>query len=319
MRTCEEYEALISAFIDGALDEESRAELMEHMAGCPACQAYFDDQIAIHDALEGLEAQAPAGFTARVMEQVGREPRQAAAPEQAEKKTVAFPYWRRFAAMAACCALVALAGFWAFGGQPDTGNVAADVAAADAGRSLDDGQSPDSGADSAGAGESQDAQDAADAPDAGDTADTAVIRSDGAAEEAGEQDPAALPADSAANAADGEKAVLPPETFQDNSAAAPETDLVPGQNALTTEGGGTPALYTAGQSAQATLTTGSQVAADWVAETLGRDWQAGESYALTREQYGELLALLEESGESYTATDPVQEDGEGLYVLQAAS
>lgn len=313
MRTCEEYEALISAFIDGALDEESRAELMEHMAGCPACQAYFDDQIAIHDALEGMEAQAPAGLTARVMEQVGREPRQAAAPEQAEKKTVAFPYWRRFAAMAACCALVALAGFWAFGGQPDTGNVAADVAAGDASRGLAGGGASDAAA------EDDSAVGAMDAPDAGDTADTAVIRSDGAAEEAGEQDPAALPADSAANAADGEKAVLPPETFQDNSVAAPETDLVPGQNALTTEGGGTPALYTAGQSAQATLTTGSQVAADWVAETLGRDWQAGESYALTREQYGELLALLEESGESYTATDPVQEDGEGLYVLQAAS
>lgn len=300
MRTCEEYEALISAFIDGALDEESRAELMEHMAQCPACRAYFEDQAAIHDALEGLEAQAPAGFTARVM-------------EQAEKKTVAFPYWRRFAAMAACCALVALAGFWAFGGRPDAGNVTADVAAGDASRGLAGGGASDAAA------EDDSAVGAMDAPDAGDTADTAVIRSDGAAEEAGEQDPAALPADSAANAADGEKAVLPPETFQDNSVAAPETDLVPSQNALTTEGGGAPALYTAGQSAQATLTTGSQVAADWVAETLGRDWQAGESYALTREQYGELLALLEESGESYTASDPVQEEDEGLYVLQAAS
>ena len=57
MRTCEEYEALISAFIDGALDDDSRGELMVHMAQCPACQAYFDDQIAIHDALEGMEAQ----------------------------------------------------------------------------------------------------------------------------------------------------------------------------------------------------------------------------------------------------------------------
>ena len=184
MRTCEEYEALISAFIDGALDEESRAELMEHMAGCPACQAYFDDQIAIHDALEGLEAQAPAGFTARVMDQVRREPQQMAAPEAAEKKAVAFPYWRRFAAMAACCAVVALAGFWAFGGQPNAGNVAADVAAADAGRSLDDGQSPDSGADSAGAGESQDAQDAADAPETGAAADG---QANTAAEEAGDR------------------------------------------------------------------------------------------------------------------------------------
>ena len=57
MRTCEEYEALISAFIDGALADEDRAELMAHMAECPACQAYFDDQIAIHDALADMEVK----------------------------------------------------------------------------------------------------------------------------------------------------------------------------------------------------------------------------------------------------------------------
>ena len=64
MRTCEEYEALISAFIDGALADEDRAELMAHMAECPACQAYFDDQIAIHDALADMEVKAPEGFAA---------------------------------------------------------------------------------------------------------------------------------------------------------------------------------------------------------------------------------------------------------------
>ena len=32
MRTCEEYEALISAFIDGALEDGDREELMAHMA-----------------------------------------------------------------------------------------------------------------------------------------------------------------------------------------------------------------------------------------------------------------------------------------------
>ena len=43
MRTCEEYEVLISALIDGALSEEDRAELVAHMAECPACQAYFNE------------------------------------------------------------------------------------------------------------------------------------------------------------------------------------------------------------------------------------------------------------------------------------
>ena len=51
MRTCGEYEDMISAFIDGALAERDRAALMEHMAACPACQEYFDQQIALHDAL----------------------------------------------------------------------------------------------------------------------------------------------------------------------------------------------------------------------------------------------------------------------------
>ena len=119
MRTCEEYEALISALIDGALSEEDRAELVAHMAECPACQAYFNDQLVIHDALSGLEDQAPAGFTARVMDQVRRE----SAPERKpEKKVVAFPLWRRYAAMAACCAVVAAAGFWAFHGRMPSAN-----------------------------------------------------------------------------------------------------------------------------------------------------------------------------------------------------
>ena len=101
MRTCEEYEALISAFIDGALADEDRAELMAHMAECPACQAYFDDQIAIHDALADMEVKAPEGFADRVMAQVRQESRQAPVSEKQEKKTVPFPLWRRYAAMAA--------------------------------------------------------------------------------------------------------------------------------------------------------------------------------------------------------------------------
>ena len=118
MRTCEEYEALISAFIDGELAEEERGALMEHMASCPACQQYFDDQIAIHDALESLEAPpAPAGFAERVMSRVrDMEQERPEQPAKAEKKTIRFPHWRRWAALAACCAVAAL-GIWTFGGQ----------------------------------------------------------------------------------------------------------------------------------------------------------------------------------------------------------
>ena len=109
MRTCMEYEDWISAWIDGTLEEEARLELTEHMTSCPRCQAYFDDQIALHDALEHMDAAAPPGFTAAVMERVRSE----AAPER--RGPIPFPRWRRWAALAACCAL-AVIGAWALDG-----------------------------------------------------------------------------------------------------------------------------------------------------------------------------------------------------------
>lgn len=302
MRTCEEYEALISAFIDGALEDGDRAELMAHMAQCPDCQAYFDDQIAIHDVMAAMEAQAPADFTARVMDQVRREPRREAAPERQEKKVVPFPYWRRFAAMAACCAVVAAAAFWAFGGRPDVGSMAVDVAAADSSRGI--------------AAEENDADQEMAAADTGTAAK-------GADEEAGD---AAGGDSGASRAEDGlpPEDALPPEGVQNDVTTGPETD--PGQNALVPEErDNAPALYTAGQSGPVVLTTGSPVAAAWVEERLGLTWAAGESYALTQEQYGELLALLAESGESYTEDllpqetgDPAEGGDGAAYVLQAA-
>lgn len=290
MRTCEEYEAMISAFIDGALDDDSRGELMAHMAQCPACQAYFDDQIAIHDALEGMEAQAPADFTARVMEQVRRVARQPAAPEKAEKKTVTFPYWRRFAAMAACCAVVALAGFWAFGGQPDTGNVAADTAVMDTGRSLTGTEE-------------------ADAPPAENNADASGAADDVQADALpeGSEDTIAPASDEGGEVTGGEN-TLPPVVPNNNSSL--QQDPAVGQNTSGAgEEGNAPAMYTAKQNAPVVLTTDSQVAADWVTETLGQTWEAGASYTLTEEQFSQVKALLAENGENFTELTPENETG----------
>ena len=99
MRTCGEYEDMISAFIDGALAERDRAALMEHMAACPACQGYFDQQIALHDALLA-DAEAicpPEDFAADVMARVRFTPQ--------EKRKQTAVRWQRWAALAACCAL----------------------------------------------------------------------------------------------------------------------------------------------------------------------------------------------------------------------
>ena len=106
MRPCEEYEDLISAFIDGALPEADRGRLMAHMASCPACQAYFDDQVAIHDAFVRGEAPAPERLASAVMAQV------CSTPQRAKRKPILLR-WQSYAALAACCALVVL-GLWRF-------------------------------------------------------------------------------------------------------------------------------------------------------------------------------------------------------------
>ena len=106
MRPCEEYEDLISAFIDGVLPEADRERLMEHMASCPACQAYFDDQVAIHDAFVHGEAPAPERLASAVMAQV------CSTPQRAKRKPILLR-WQSYAALAACCALVVL-GLWRF-------------------------------------------------------------------------------------------------------------------------------------------------------------------------------------------------------------
>lgn len=107
MKPCEEYEVWISAFLDGELSAENRAELMEHMAACRSCQRYFDDLVAIHDALDQEEVPVPDGFAAQVMARVEE------TEQEKPRRTILLPHWRQWTALAACCAL-ALLGLWSF-------------------------------------------------------------------------------------------------------------------------------------------------------------------------------------------------------------
>ncbi len=114
MRTCETYEAWLSALLDGELDPKYQAELMDHLASCPACRQYFDDLMEIQDALSTLDDRAPEGFAQSVMDAVARTPQEGGAVSEAKRRrTPAAARWRRWAAMAACLALVAAAGLWA--------------------------------------------------------------------------------------------------------------------------------------------------------------------------------------------------------------
>ena len=97
MGACEAYRDRISAYLDGELTGEECRELLAHLESCGDCRMYLDSELAIREALAGLETSAPEGFEARVMEKIRAEA--GAAPE---KKTAAFPGWRRWAALAAC-------------------------------------------------------------------------------------------------------------------------------------------------------------------------------------------------------------------------
>ena len=104
MKSCERYELLASLVLDGEAAAEEQAELAAHLKTCPACRAYMEDIQRIHKVFVQEEIAAPEGFAVRVMDRV-RETEQDR-PVEKTKKMAAFPRWRRWAALAACCAVV---------------------------------------------------------------------------------------------------------------------------------------------------------------------------------------------------------------------
>jgi anti-sigma factor RsiW len=40
--TCEEFVELVTAFLEGALDEATESDFVEHLAECPGCERYLD-------------------------------------------------------------------------------------------------------------------------------------------------------------------------------------------------------------------------------------------------------------------------------------
>ena len=97
----DEYVDLISAAMDGTLSPADRAKLEAHLAGCPDCQALYDDLVDIQQTLQALpSAGAPAGLTDRVMAAVRA--------DNVTPITVKKPafQWKRWAATAAILALI---------------------------------------------------------------------------------------------------------------------------------------------------------------------------------------------------------------------
>lgn len=263
MLVCENYEARISALIDDELTAQERVEVLEHIAQCPACRAYWEDQLLIRDALREPEA-APAGFADAVMARV-RETAQDKCTEP-EKKTLRFPGWKRFAGLAACCAVVLL-GVWMMRALPGFGmEMAATNNCAAPQMYARDENLPGNAAKSYGAN-----------------------TADGAAE---------IPeADNGAYDIGGVATYnAPPESAVESEADDARLDAK--------ESG-----------AAAMLTTGSDVAQQWVEDNLGEVWFSGARYALSEEQYGELRKALEDAGETFSVL--MGENNSGGYELLA--
>lgn len=97
--TCEQYAALISAAVDGALAPEERKDLMDHLAQCPACRETYTQMMLMHAAFDQWEEEPQGDLTASVMDQIHREQR---AGRRHRRR------WVQLGAAAACCALIVL-------------------------------------------------------------------------------------------------------------------------------------------------------------------------------------------------------------------
>lgn len=351
MRSCEEFELLASLVIDEEAAPEEQAELAKHIESCPACRAYFEDLKRIHGTFVREDASLPEGFAARVMERVREtaqdfpEEKKPETQAKVEKKTVPFPRRKRWAALAACCAVVALS-VWAvrMSGGVKEARVAADslpqdyagagarsmdsASAAqeleappeDGGASLEDTESPDEApapmpeeyaalAESAakeGAGEGE--------YDRQSKPEPALAASPPPEDTANGEDTDAVPAPAAGDAeelAPGLEDDLSGEeqTEENDGSLEEEKDILPAEGPALPEEEAEP-VEVIGLPEPGILIAYGSAAQNWVESTLGLEWASGGSYPLTAEQYGGLLRVLDEAGELYRI-----EPGEGYCLM----
>lgn len=58
---CDEFVELVTAFLDGALDESTEARFVEHLADCPGCDVYFDQFRQTIETLGSLPPESLSG------------------------------------------------------------------------------------------------------------------------------------------------------------------------------------------------------------------------------------------------------------------
>lgn len=74
MSSCMRYQQQISQMLDGELPAEQVQTLRAHLRTCPDCRRVYDDFLSLQAAVRDAAAEPPADLTARIMQQVRREP-----------------------------------------------------------------------------------------------------------------------------------------------------------------------------------------------------------------------------------------------------
>ena len=138
MGACEEYELLLSAWLDGELTEPENQDLQAHLARCPRCQALAEELRLTHEAFACLDdLAAPPDFAQGVMARIRAQEEPVIEQEEKPKVISLFrrPQVRALASLAACAAIcigVYQAGLFRPDAR-DTAYYSASVAAASAG------------------------------------------------------------------------------------------------------------------------------------------------------------------------------------------
>ena len=73
---CEELVEIITGYLEGSLDDASRAEVERHLAYCPGCSGYLDEMRATISLMGRLHADdVPAAAMSELLAAFRAEPR----------------------------------------------------------------------------------------------------------------------------------------------------------------------------------------------------------------------------------------------------
>ena len=110
MKSCDEYAALLDAYVDGECTAGESALLRAHLEECPHCRRELEEKLLLRDAFPDAEdTPVPDGFAERVMAALPPQ----SAPKAPRRNVI---WWtRRLAPLAAC--LVVAAALWKLPGN----------------------------------------------------------------------------------------------------------------------------------------------------------------------------------------------------------